>query len=264
MDTRRRLSIRLLLPALLAAGLLPAAHAAQGEAVPAPAPAALAPLEPYTARFAVEYRGLGVGTSEMSLRQEAPAGTGGGEPRFTFTTRSTPKGLATLVVPGVVVQRTTFAVDAGGLRPLSYSMDDGSKRTGRDVRLAFDWERHRVSGVAEDQRVDLPLAAGTQDALTLGLQVKWLLMQQRTPGTMVMVEKDKAKEYRYVFERRERLETALGPVDTVVWRSERPGSNRVTRTWYAPSMAYLPVRAEQLKDGSLQMAFSVLSYRPGR
>jgi hypothetical protein len=215
------------------------------------------PFAPHLARFAVKYRGMEAGTSE--IRFEPLVGVG--EARYRFTNRSTPHGLAALFLPGVITQRTTFAMGPDGLRPLDYSLEDGGKSTARDVRLAFDWTRGRVTGVAENQPVDLALANGTQDALTVGLQVRWLLQQGRSPQRLVMVEKTKAKDYDYAFEKRERLQTALGPVDTVVWSSRRPGSDRVTRTWYAPAYGYVAVKAEQVDGGKPLMSFTITAWQ---
>ena len=212
----------------------------------------------HTARYAVRYRGIDAGISEIRL-EVIP---GEGEAHYRFTNRSTPQGLAALFLPGVITQRTTFTVANDGLRPLEYSLDDGGKSTTRDIRLTFDWGRKRVTGIAENQTVDLPLAPGMQDALTVGLQVRWLLQQDRAPQRLVMVEKATPKDYDYAFEGRERLQTSLGPVDTLVWSSRRPGSNRVTRTWYAPAFGYVAVKAEQTAGNKPLMAFSILSWQP--
>jgi len=213
---------------------------------------------PHTARYAVRYRGIDAGTSEIRLEILSSEG----EPRYRFTNRSTPQGLAALFLPGVITQSTTFTVTSDGLRPQEYSLEDGGKSTARDIRLTFDWGRNRVTGMAENQTVDLPLVPGMQDALTVGLQVRWLLQQGRAPQRLMMVEKAKPKEYDYAFEGRERLQTALGPVDTWVWSSRRPGSDRVTRTWYAPAFAHVAVKAEQVAGNKALMSFSILSWQP--
>jgi len=259
-NTRRRFALR-------ATGVLAAftccfaglGHASAKEQTPPVSSSSLGTgkaFVPHTARFAVRYRGIDAGTSEIHL-ERLP----GDETRYQFTNRSTPRGLAALFLPGVITQRTTFTLGADGLRPAEYILDDGGKSTSRDVRLTFDWTRGRVTGVAEDQTLDLPLVPGTQDALTVGLQVRWLLQQGRSPQRLVMVEKNRAKDYDYAFEGRERLSTALGPVDTVVWSSRRPGSDRITRTWYAPTMGYVAVKAEQVDGSKPLMSFTITAWQ---
>ncbi len=218
-------------------------------------------LAPYTARFAVSYRGLEAGTSEVRLERQATNHGNGGAPRYVLTNRSRPRGMAALFLPGTITQRTLFTLGPQGLQPLDYTLDDGGKSTARDVRLAFDWTARRVTGTAEDRRVDLPLEEGVQDALTLGLQVRWLLQQGKTPARLVMVEKDKPKEYEYALERRERLQTVLGSLETVVWSSRRPGSDRVTRTWYAPALGHLAVKVEQVDGAQVLMSLRLLAWQ---
>ena len=41
------------------------------------------------------------------------------------------------------------------------------------------------------------------------------------------------------------LETALGELDTVIYTTRRAGTDRTTRTWVAPALGYLPVKAER-------------------
>lgn len=255
---------RLPLPALLMAWALSWLPLGVGAGQPPAAAAGGATpsaLAPHTARFAVKYRGLEAGTSEVSLEVVPGNGSPSGL-RYAFNNRSTPRGVAALFLPGTITQRSVFALGPDGLRPLDYSLDDGSRSTARDVHLTFDREGGRVRGVAENQTLDLPLVAGTQDALTLGLQVRWLLQQGASPQRLVMVEKNKAKEYDYALEGRERLETALGPLDTVIWSSRRPGSDRVTRTWYAPSLGHLAVKVEQRDGGQVLMSLTLLSWQP--
>ena len=62
---------------------------------------------------------------------------------------------------------------------------------------------------------------------------------------IAMIEQDKVKYYRYTLLRRETLKTAVGDVETVVYRSARDGSDRETLTWHAPKFGFAAVQAEQ-------------------
>jgi Protein of unknown function (DUF3108) len=219
-------------------------------------------LQPHVARFAVRYRGLEAGTSEVRLEPARTETATPDRPQFDFTNRSTPKGVAAFFLPGTITQRSRFAIGPEGLQPLDYALEDGSKSTARDVRLTFDWNRRRVTGMAENRTVNLEVEPGVHDALTLGLQVRWLLLQGQSPRQLVMVEKDKPKQYDYAMEGMARLQTPLGTLDTVVWRSRRPGSDRITRTWYAPSLGYLAVKVEQTDGGQPLMSLTLLSWQP--
>jgi hypothetical protein len=83
------------------------------------------------------------------------------------------------------------------------------------------------------------------------------------PGTVAMVEKDKVKYYRYTLLRRETLKTAIGDVETVVYRAARDGSDRETITWYAPKLGFAAVQAQQLTDGKRGFQTYIRRLQPG-
>jgi len=215
-------------------------------------------LAPFVAEYDVRYGSMAVGTSRTELVHAAPEG------RWTIESHSTASGFARMIASGTLVQRSTFEASAGGLRPISYSFDDGTKRTGRDVRLEFDWGSKRVSGTAEDEPVDLAASEGLQDAGSMQALVLVRLRSGAEPGTIPMIEKDRIKVYRYTLLRRERLKTALGELDTVAYRSAREGSDRETISWFAPALGYTVVQAEQRINGK-RRGFQTLirSYQPG-
>jgi len=82
-----------------------------------------------------------------------------------------------------------------------------------------------------------------------------------TPTGVKLIDKDEIKEYVYSAEKPVRLKTSMGELDTVVWSSHRPNSNRLTRVWYAPSLGYLPVQAERRKGEKLEWSMRLKSYR---
>ena len=64
-----------------------------------------------------------------------------------------------------------------------------------------------------------------------------------------MIDATKLKEYELHLEGNARIDTALGELDTVIYTSKRPATPRAyTRTWVAPALGYLPVKAERI-DG---------------
>lgn len=214
-------------------------------------------LAPFVADYDVRYGSLSVGTSRTELRRAAAPGG------WVIESRSTASGLAKLVAGGTLTQRSAFEFDDRGLRPSSYRFDDGTGSTGKDVALEFDWPAGQVRGVAEDERVDVAASPGLQDAASIQAWVMARLRAGEVPGTVAMIEKDRVKHYRYELLRRERLKTALGELDTLVYRSTRDGSDRATYFWYAPELGYALVRAEQLRDGKRAFQTMIRRYQPG-
>ncbi|MCI0437081.1 MAG: DUF3108 domain-containing protein [Gemmatimonadetes bacterium] len=224
---------------------------------PAAASAVEVRLSPFVAEYDVKYGNMSVGTSRTEFRHAGAPG------QWVIELRSTASGLAKLVASGTLMQRSTFELDAGGVRPLSYRFDDGTRRTTRDVALDFDWHTGRVTGVAEGSAVDVPVEPDLQDAASIQAYVLIRLHGGVEPGMIAMIEKDRVKYYRYTLLRRERLSTGLGVFDTIVYRSARDGTGRETLLWYAPALGYATVRAEQRRDGKRLFQTYIKGYRPG-
>jgi hypothetical protein len=216
----------------LGAAICPAVHAA-------PAPA----IAPFVAEYDVRYGRIPGGTSRTVLARD---GSG-----WVIETAVTASGIARVIAPGTIRQRSEFRFEDDLPRPLRYTFDDGTNSTGRDVRLEFDWRAGRVRGVAEDVAVDIALVPELQDAATLTVLATARLRAGREPGSIAMIEKDRVKFYHHALVRREKLATALGELETVVYRSTREGSSRETLTWHAPGLGFAVVQAQQLVNGKL-------------
>jgi hypothetical protein len=214
-----------------------------------------AALTPFVAEYDVRYSWLPVGTSRTVLSR---AGA-----RWAMESSSVASGLARLKVSSTLRQRSEFELLPDGPRPVRYTFDDGTKDTSHDVALDFDWSGGRVRGKAEDEAVDIASVAGLQDAASMQALVLARLRAGQEPGLIAMIEKDKVKYYRYTFLRRETLKTALGEVETVVYRSARDGSSRETVTWHAPKYGFATVQAEQLTDGKRGFQTYIRRFQPG-
>jgi hypothetical protein len=137
--------------------------------------------------------------------------------------------------------------------------DDGKRSGDRDIDLVFDWDRLRVTGTAARQAIDEPITAGTQDDLSIQISLMVELAGGHTPSMIKTIGDRGAREYRYAREGTETLQTPLGAVETVIYRSERSGSPRVTRYWCAPSLGYLPVRAQQKRLDDVEWTMDIRS-----
>ena len=74
-----------------------------------------------------------------------------------------------------------------------------------------------------------------------------------------LVDSDKIKEYELRLEGNAQIETALGTLDTVIYSSKNSTGNRITRTWVAPALGYLPVRAERIRDNKVEFTLLIQS-----
>jgi hypothetical protein len=210
--------------------------------------------QPFVAQYSVNWRGMNAGTTEVELKPDPKDASG---KAYEYASRANARGMFRAFFNDEITQVSWFVIEETGVRPLRYRADDGSDDTGRDISLDFDWNAKRVTGTAEDKPVALELTPGVQDVMSMQIATVRDLARGEVPASYVIVDKDRIKRYSYVREPDAKLKTALGELDTVVYRSQREGSKRAMRTWYAPSLGFVPVRAERLREGKREMLMEI-------
>jgi hypothetical protein len=205
---------------------------------------------PFIAKFAIEWKGITAGFSTLELTRNS-------SDTYTYRSRNLARGIFRLAFPDAISQESTLSIVNGEVRPQAYHADDGERDSDKAVTLQFDWQARRVTGIAEKKPVDLALESGTQDSLSVQIELMQELAAGRSPKSFWLIDDDAIKEYTYTREGTTTLDTPLGKLETVIYRSERPGSDRVTRLWLAPSLGFLPVRAERSRAGKIDFSLSI-------
>jgi hypothetical protein len=213
-------------------------------------PTAEAAIVPFSARYQADWKSINVGTSDLELKPDTEPG------HYVYTWKITAHGIFRLY-RAEVTQKSWLSINAGHVRPERYRAEDGSS----NVSLDFDWEGRRARGVSETKPVDLPLSDGTQDVMSIQVEVMLDLKTGNLPKTFQILDKDELKEFTYSEEGSARLRTALGELDTVIVSSQRAGNNRILRMWFAPSLGFAPVQAERTRDGKLEFAMRIKSLK---
>jgi hypothetical protein len=208
-------------------------------------------LKPFEASYAWFWHGMNVAVSTLKLEQQARA-----ENTWVYSSKSDPRGIGRMFSERPT-QQSIMRITEADVRPLHYKADDGTSATKRDADVQFDWDHNRVTGTYEGVTVDMPLRPGIQDDLSVQIALMVELLAGRTPDQFLMIDKNSVREYRYTREGEESLSTPLGKLDTVIYRSQKTGSPRVTRFWCAPSRGYMPIRVEQKKGDEVQWTMQV-------
>jgi hypothetical protein len=220
--------------------------------VPAAAAAAAAELKPFTAEYVVSWKGVTAGRSRLSLR-ETPDG------RWTYESQNAARGLFRMAVPDNLTQRSTFRIVEGRVVPDHFHGDDGSAGSKRDSDVTFDWTAGRATGVAEERKVDIPIPPGLQDGMSVQAALMNELLKGRLPARFDMLDKDQVKDYLYERRGSETVETKVGRVEAEIFSSRRPGSDRGTWFWCAPSLGYLPVKVERRNGDKIEWSMAIQS-----
>jgi hypothetical protein len=231
---------------MFAGALFLASLASTGAAAQTPGEPGIAP---FIAHYEASWKGISVGTSEIQLLR----GTEPGEYLYTWTI--TARGIARIAYRDDLVQRSWLNLIGEHVRPQKYFGKEGSQT----VELNFDWHDKRATGVSETKPVDIKLPDGTQDVMSIQVEVMLDLKNGNLPQTFAIIDKDQLKDFNYTNEGTARIRTAIGELDTIIVTSQRAGNNRILRMWFAPSLGFVPVQAERSRDGKVEIAMRVKS-----
>jgi hypothetical protein len=207
------------------------------------------PVRPFSAHYEASWKGINVGSSEIALKKLPDTD------QYLYTWTITARGIFRLAYSDDLVQNSWLTIEAGHVRPQKYRGKEGSAT----VSLDFDWSSKRATGESEKKPVDIALHDGTQDVMSIQVEVMADLKRGNLPKTFWIVDKDQLKEFLYTQEGDARIRTAIGELDTVVVTSQRAGNNRILRMWFAPSLGFLPVQAERSRDGKVEIAMRIKS-----
>jgi hypothetical protein len=206
-------------------------------------------LKPFRATYSAEWKGMTAASATVELKSAGPD-------TYTYSSVNTARGVFRMAFPDALTQISTFRISDGRVVPSTF---EGMDEKDRPIKLNFDWENKRVTGVAKEKPVDLALPDGTQDAMSLQIASLRNLASGALKGTVWMIDANKLKEYELQMDGNARIETALGELDTVIYSSKRANSDRLTRTWVAPALGYLPVKAQSIRGKKAEVTLLIQS-----
>lgn len=214
--------------------------------------AAPAVIEPFKATYAVTYRGLRAGNIIFELTRDANG-------QYLYRSVVQPSMLARMIISPRATEMTRFALTEDGVQPLEWKLDDGESGSAEDGKATFDVGTQRVHGVVKDKTIDFPLEPHLQDRLSVQMEVMHSLLAGEEPGEIPLIDDERIKRYNYKRTKAEQVKTPVGEFSTIVYESTRPGSKRISRMWHAPALGYIPVRAEQWRDGKAETVMQLVA-----
>lgn len=206
-----------------------------------------AEIAAFSAHYDAYWKSITVGTSDLQLLR-------GAEPdHYVYTWIISAHGIFRIIYSNPVTQKSWLKIDGEHIRALKYHGDDGSS----SVDLDFDWDTGHARGKSEGKPVDLALSEGTQDVMSIQLEIMLDLKRGNLPAHFQIIDNDEVKDFNYTNEGTARIHTSFGDLDTIVVASQRTGNSRILRMWFAPSLGYIPVKAERWRDGKLEFAMRI-------
>ncbi|MYJ94827.1 MAG: DUF3108 domain-containing protein [Proteobacteria bacterium] len=224
----------------IAAGVASGTALASGDVLPG-----------YNAVYEVYNRDRVVGEAEFSVTLlDAERGI------YEFRSVSRVRGLYRLFVPRPAEELSVFALENGRIRPLIYSLRDGTRRDRNSFSVEFDWERDRATITAGETRLEPQLLPGMLDRGSLQVALM-LLADDFSTEQVTLLDQDGPEIHELRGDGEETLDTAVGRILTRKLIQQRLGSSRRTLVWLAPELQGLPVRIERQNDGETRATFQL-------
>ncbi|MBT8131022.1 MAG: DUF3108 domain-containing protein [Gammaproteobacteria bacterium] len=200
-------------------------------------------ISPFTAEYDVQFSGLS-GEATTVLRQN-------NDGAFVFENRTRAKGLARLVRPRDVVERSEFEIEMAVVRPVSFDSEDGTRRNKKGTSIDFDWSGMTASSEYEGETHSLELKEGMLDRQLVLIAMMADLANGITKNQYTVIDRNGTKTYEMSVVGRETVDVPAGSFETVKIVRGRSGSSRSSVIWCAPDLGFVTVKMEQLKDNKV-------------
>lgn len=151
---------------------------------------------------------------------------------------------------GKIDERALFSISENKqIVPLVYSYERSLLGKKRIEKQVFDWPNQELRYSKKNKVTSLPLQSGYLDIITQKLQLRLDLQSGKETLSYPVIFRGKLKQYNFQIINNEILETAIGPLNTVLVQRVREDNQRQTKIWLATDWDYLAVRLEQVEDG---------------
>ena len=210
-------------------------------------PVDAAPFAGFRIDYSARYSAFTLDAS-LELKKTSMADT------YTYEVTTKAHGLAKLFQSGTARERSEFILSKQSLRPILYTYNDGSGKEENRSRIVFDWPNGTARSVHESVSAELLLETGIHDRLSADLNSIIQLRNGQVPKEQVIAYRNSIRRYNMTALGKETIEVPAGTFVTEKFLRQRTNSKRSTLIWFAKDADYLPVRIEQQKNGTTNVA----------
>ncbi|MFK7859056.1 MAG: DUF3108 domain-containing protein [Granulosicoccus sp.] len=204
-------------------------------------------IAPFEVVYEVGNHLIKAGTAQLSLTQE--------DDLWTYSLNTTPRGLLKLAGKGKINESSTirFTEHDGKLliQPQTYTFRQDEERR-RAVDATFDWENKAITHVYRGEETTETFDTPLIDRLSATLLMMNALRHDFQSAQLQVFDTGRIKTVAFTNTGMETLDTPLGRIETIrVTNENADGGTRMTTTWFAPALDYVPVKIEHRKRGEL-------------
>ncbi len=199
-------------------------------------------------RFSVVYSLSQAGITLARLEREGFRAEDGS---YVIKSVARPVGLAAWILKASSEERSQWRLEKGRVIPIRYFYQESGEGRDYGIDLLYDWEQGVAIDRKNHKRWELPTDA--QDQTSIQFAIMEALRQGKTQFRFSLLDGKRIKPHHYKVMGRKKLDTALGVLEVVEVKEVREPGRRHSVFWCAPRFAYLPMRIEQRKKGSIPL-----------
>jgi hypothetical protein len=203
----------------------------------------------FSASYSVSLGGIEAGELTRSLTTQTDG-------KRIFQSETQAKGIFAIFKPEIITETSQWQLNNQYVRPLKYSyVREGGKKD-KYMLMNFDWQAKQLHIDDKKRPWSLGLVPKTLDKLVYQIALMLDLQKQQSTFSYQIADGGKIKTYDIIAYGTEKINTAMGEIETIKLKRERSDSkDRQTTLWCAPSLNYLPVQLEHIeKDGTVFIA----------
>ncbi|WP_228289721.1 DUF3108 domain-containing protein [Shewanella cyperi] len=216
-----------------------------------PAAWAQSPLAPQSAEYKVFYGDIELGQARYILPP----------PDGNFYQYQFDSSLSLLVLSDMRHIRSEFTLEGNNLTPVRFMHQREGTGPTFNEQAAFLKNQGVVHSRYKDEKAKLPYEGELYDPMTVQLQLRLDLSAGKEHMLYRLVKDNEIDDYEFKLVGKEQLILASGSYDTVKLEVIRKSKKRQTFIWFAPSLAYLPVRLTHFEKGDKQLDIQLLSHQ---
>ena len=219
-----------------------------------PAPASYQP-KAYTATYQVFRNGSALGNATVKL-------SAAGNSRWELSSDTIGTGIA--AIAGVeIVERSVLRWNGGRPETMDYSFNQkaGFKNKQRSIRV--NAQSNIIDSRDREKSYTLKYQPGVLDRHAVTVAVMQDLAQGKSGDLLYSVaDRDELQTHAYRVVGNEKMQTALGPLNSIKVQRIRQNSNgRVTTLWLAADRQFVPLRIEQKESDGDTIEMRITSLR---
>jgi len=205
----------------------------------------------FEASYDVHKGSMRVGEMQVSLKKI------GDEVIYQSITK--PVGMAALFLGDQTSNdRAVLKLMENTYRTVEFKHEMKNSDKDRDEHYIFDWPNNKASVTYKSNNKELDVLDHTFDNYSAQLLLMRAPNREVTSNTYSVISKGRLKEYTYVLEADEMVETKFGKFDAAKYVRKKDNDKKTTYYgWYAEKLHYLPVKLDKFEHGKLDVSIQL-------